>query len=65
MNPSKNTPAKIAMVAEDPTPEVPSQTTVLTPESVLNYLKDLLTEEYQQMAEAWGKMTTEEDFSQA
>ena len=34
-------------------------------ESVLNYLKDLPSDEYQQMAEAWGKMTNEEDFSQA
>ena len=46
-------------------PVVTSQTTAFTPENVLNYLKDLPTDEYQQMAEAWGKMTTEEDFSQA
>ena len=39
-----------------------SQTMAFTPENVLNYLKDLPTNEYQQMAEAWGKMTTEEDF---
>ena len=65
--PQKNPPAKIAAVAEEatPTPSMPSHTTTFTPENVLNYLKDLPTEEYQQMAEAWGKMTMEEDFSQA
>ena len=65
--PQKNTPAKIAAVTKEltPTPEVTSQTTAFTPENVLNYLKDLPTDEYQQMAKAWGKMTTEEDFSQA
>ena len=65
--PSKPTPAKIAMVTEDvPMPaNVTGQTTTLTQESVLNFLKDLPTDEYQQMAEAWGKLTTEEDFSQA
>ena len=65
--PSKTTPAKIATVAEDtaPTLNVTSQTTTLTQESVLNFLKDLPTDKYQQMAEAWGKLTTEEDFSQA
>ena len=65
--PSKTAPAKIATVAEDTTsmPTVTSQTTTLTQESVLNFLKDLPTDEYQQMAEAWGKLTTEEDFSQA
>jgi hypothetical protein len=47
------------------TPSVLSQTTTFTPENVLSYLRDLPTDEYQQMAEAWGKMTTEEDFSQA
>ena len=47
------------------TPSVSSQTTTLTPENILNYLKDLPTDEYQQMAEAWGKLTMEEDFSQA
>jgi hypothetical protein len=63
----KNTPAKITVVAEEltPTPVVWSQTMAFTPENILNYLKDLPTDEYQQMAEAWGKMTTEEDFSQA
>ena len=63
--PPKTTPAKIATVTEDTTPNVTSQTTTLTQESVLNFLKDLLTNKYQQMAEAWGKLTTEEDFSQA
>ena len=64
---SKTTPAKIATVAEDAAPmsNVTSQTTTLTQESILNFLKDLLTDEYQQMAEVWGKLTTEEDFSQA
>ena len=66
-SPPKNSPAKIATVVDDttPTPSMTSQTTTLTQESVLNYLKDLPTNEYQQMAEAWGKLTTEEDFSQA
>ena len=66
-NLQKSTPAKIAAVVEETatTPVVTNQTTALTPENVLNYLKELLTDEYQQMAEAWGKMTTEEDFSQA
>ena len=64
---SKPTPAKIATVTEDTTPvqNVTSQTTTLTQENVLNFLRDLPTDEYQQMAEAWGKLTTEEDFSQA
>jgi ribosomal protein S10 len=63
----KNTPAKITAVVEETTttPVVTNQTTALTPENVLNYLKELPTDEYQQMAEVWGKMTTEEDFSQA
>ena len=70
--PPKTAPAKLATVAEDtaatpvaPTPNVTSQTTTLTQENVLNFLRDLPTNEYQQMAEAWGKLTTEEDFSQA
>ena len=48
-----------------PIPSVTNQTTTLTQESVLNFLRDLPTDEYQQMVEAWGKLTTEEDFSQA
>ena len=65
--PPKPTTAKIAIVAEDTTPtlNVTSQTTTLTQESILNFLKNLPTDEYQQMAEAWGQLTTEEDFSQA
>ena len=65
--PSKNPPAKFAATAEEPDTktDIQSQTTTFTQESVLNYLKDLPTEEYQQMAEAWGRITTEEDFSQA
>ena len=65
--PQKNPPAKIATVTEEVAiaPSVSSQTTTFMQENVLNYLKDLPTDEYQQMAEAWGKMTTEEDFSQA
>ena len=65
--PSKTTPAKMAAMTEDtaPTQNATSQTTTLTQESVLNFLRDLPTDEYQQMAEAWGKLTTEEDFSQA
>jgi hypothetical protein len=65
--PQKTPPAKIATVTEDaiPTPSVTSQTMTLMQENVLNYLKDLPTDEYQQMAEAWGKLTMEEDFSQA
>ena len=67
ITPPKATPAKIAMATEDdaPTQKVTSQTTTLMQESVLNFLQDLPTDEYQQMAEAWGKLTTEEDFSQA
>ena len=67
MNPSKNPPAKIATATKglDDKSDVQSQTTTYTQESVLNYLKDLPTDEYQQMAEAWGRMTMEEDFSQA
>ena len=65
--PQKTPPAKIATVTEDstPTPSVTSQTMTFTQENVLNYLRDLPTDEYQQMAEAWGKLTMEEDFSQA
>ena len=65
--PQKNPPAKITAVTEEVTtaPSVSSQMTTFTQENVLNYLKDLLTDEYQQMAKAWGKMTMEEDFSQA
>jgi hypothetical protein len=65
--PQKNPLAKIVMVGEETTPVISatSQTTTLSQESVLNYLKDLPTDEYQQMAEAWGKLTMEEDFSQA
>ena len=66
-NPSKSPPAKIATVTQEMNnkSDVQSQTTTFTQETVLNYLKDLLTDEYQQMAEAWGRLTTEEDFSQA
>ena len=65
--PSKTTPAKIATVMEDneSTQSATSQTMTLTQESVLNFLRDLPMDEYQQMAEAWGKLTMEEDFSQA
>ena len=61
--PQKSTPAKIAVVMEE-APSLPTPVT-FNQESVLNYLKDLPSDEYQQMAEAWGKMTNEEDFSQA
>ena len=63
----KPTPAKIATVAEETTPasSVTSQMTTLTQETILNFLKDLPTDEYQQMAKAWGRLTMEEDFSQA
>ena len=66
-NPLKAPPAKIAAVTEesDDKSDVQSQTTTFTHKNVLNYLKELPTDEYQQMAEAWGKLTTEEDFSQA
>ena len=65
--PPKNPPAKITAVMEEPVTDqnVQSQTTTFTQENILNYLKDLPTEEYQQMAKAWGRMTMEEDFSQA
>ena len=66
-NPPKGPPAKIAAVTEgsDNKSDIQSQTMTFTQENVLNYLKDLPTDEYQQMAEAWGKLTMEEDFSQA
>ena len=56
----KSTPAKIATVAEDTTPtlNVTSQTMTLTQESILNFLRDLPTDEYQQMAEAWCHAST-------
>ena len=59
-----NTLAKIAAVTEESTPE-PTTTTTFNQENVLNYLKDLPSDKYQQMAEAWERMTNEEDFSQA
>jgi hypothetical protein len=67
VNPSKNPLAKIAATTEgsDDKSDMQSQMTTFTQENVLNYLKDLPTDEYQQMAEAWGRITTEEDFSQA
>ena len=65
--PPKTVPAKLATMTEDTasTSSVTSQTMTLTQENVLNFLRDLPTDEYQQMAEAWGKLTTEEDFSPA
>ena len=62
--PQKNTLAKIAIVTEEEAPN-PSTPVTFNQESVLNYLKDLRSDKYQQMAEAWGKMMNEEDFSQA
>jgi hypothetical protein len=47
----------------------PTETEEATPslnqENILNYFKDLLNDEYQQMAEAWGRMSNEEGFGQA
>ena len=65
--PPKTTPAKLAVAKEETseTASVISQTTALTQEDVLNFLRDLPTDEYQQMAEAWGRLTTDEDFPQA
>ena len=65
--PQKTTPAKLAVTKDDAleTSSVTSQTTTLTQENVLNFLRDLPVDEYQQMAEVWGKLTMEEDFSQA
>ena len=59
--------AKIATIVEEPPPATTATnpTTVFNQEAVLNYLKDLPSDEYQQMAEAWGRMTNDEDFSQA
>jgi hypothetical protein len=37
----------------------------MTQDMVLNYLKNLSSDEYQNMAEAWGKMSGGEDFGQA
>jgi hypothetical protein len=54
------------MVTEMTPVEVAETVPSLNQESVLNYLKDLSNDEYQQMAEAWGRMSTsEEDFGQA
>ena len=64
MPPQKNAPAKITIVMEEETPN-PLTPVTFNQESVLNYLKDLPSDEYQQMAEAWGKMMNEKDFSQA
>ena len=67
-SPSKPTPVKMAVTADNITSVASnetSQTTALTQEAVLNFLHNLPTDEYQQMAEAWGKLTAEEDFSQA
>ena len=52
--PPKTVLAKLATVTEDTAPvsSVTSQTTTLTQENVLNFLQDLPTDEYQQMAEA-------------
>ena len=54
-------------MAEEPTlaVTVTDPPTVFSQEAVLDYLKNLPNDEYQQMAEAWGKMTNDEDFSQA
>ena len=62
--PQKSIPAKIATVTEEVTPD-PLQSTTFNQESVLNYLKDLPSDEYQQMVEAWGRLMNDEDFSQA
>ena len=52
--PQKAIPAKLAITADDAasTSTVTSQTMTLMQENVLNFLRDLPTNEYQQMAEA-------------
>jgi hypothetical protein len=47
-SPQKNTPAKIAAVVEEspPTTVTPNPMTVFNQETVLNYLKDLPSDEY-------------------
>jgi hypothetical protein len=65
---SKSTPVKMAVAGDNTTSitsNEASQTTALTQEAVLNFLHNLPNDEYQQMAEAWGKLNAEEDFSQA
>jgi hypothetical protein len=62
----KNNAAKIAAVVEEtPVAIMTDLPIVFNQEAVLNYLKELPSDEYQQMAEAWGKMMNDEDFSQA
>jgi hypothetical protein len=66
--PSKPIPAKLATatITEETTPVKPEETPLtLNQQSVLNYLNNLSNDEYQQMAEAWGRLLTEEDFGQA
>ena len=63
--PAKTNQAKIATIAitEGVVPTKPEMMTLtFNQESILNYLKGLLSKEYQQMVEAWEKMSTEKDF---
>jgi hypothetical protein len=67
-SPPKNTPVKMAVAADNTasiTTNDTNQATALMQEAVLDFLHNLPTDEYQQMAEAWGKLTAEKDFSQA
>jgi hypothetical protein len=61
---SKEYSSQNSVVTEEVTPD-PPQPTIFNQESILNYPKDLPSDEYQQMAEAWGRLTNDEDFSQA
>ena len=64
----KTNQAKIVATTtmEETTTMEPNNTTpTFNQELVLNYLKKLSSDEYQQMAEVWGKMSMGEDFGQA
>ena len=54
------------IITEGAVPTEPEMMTLtFNQESILNYLKELLSKEYQQMVEVWGKMSTGKDFGQA
>jgi hypothetical protein len=64
----KVNPAKLATATtmeEIILTESKEMTPTLNQENVLNYLRDLSNNEYQQMVDTWGKLLMEEDFGQA
>ena len=66
--PMKTNQAKIVATTtmeETTTMEPNNMTLTFNQELVLNYLKELSSNKYQQMAEVWGKMSMGEDFGQA